>query len=142
MPGRQRRHDERLPDDRQRPFALRALALYRSPAAHPAGKQYRVCRIDARSADFLEALSLPACAAVWPRVFETDAWPSRIWKMDGVKLNHEKMNPPIPALQTDVNITESDPKKCLVDSGLGPVAAWIDGRDVDYNVDASDVVLE
>ncbi len=45
---------------------------------HRAGKQYRIYCIDDRAADFLDALSLPACAVVRPADFETEAPLGRI----------------------------------------------------------------
>jgi hypothetical protein len=52
-------------------FAIRALALFRTLAAHLPNKRYLVYCVDDRAAELLEPLSLEQCSIVRPRDYET-----------------------------------------------------------------------
>jgi hypothetical protein len=62
----------------------------------------------------------------------------RSWIMRGAVIDFDRNDAPIRGLRIDARITETDPAQLLGSKCLGGIAAWIDGSDEDYLVDASD----
>jgi hypothetical protein len=64
----------------------------------------------------------------------------KTYKVDAVAFHYGLKDAPIPALQHDVRILDSDPARLMGKANFGGIAAWLDGEQEDYLDGSTDLL--